>query len=151
MPPLPPPPPPGLRAVFDQWDINANGKLELSELKRALLAVGLDPEAIAEALVALGTDGGITYDELEARLPPGPRASIEARLNQDGVMESLYVPPEKVWPPCLPNPRPRRCANRFTCPTLCHAVGGRHELGGPPARPADPVRCAPERKRAQPE
>ena len=87
--------------MFDQWDVNNNGKLELSELRRALLAVGLESEAISEALEALGvassvTSDTVTYDQLETRLPPGPRALVVARLNQDGVMESLYVPPEKV-------------------------------------------------------
>jgi hypothetical protein len=108
-PPVPPPPPPppvgdNLRAVFDQWDVNSNGKLELSELRRALLAVGLESDAISEAIEALGADdgGGVTYEQLETRLPPGPRASVVARLNQDGVMVSLYVPPEKVCRPSLP-------------------------------------------------
>jgi hypothetical protein len=108
-PPVPPPPPPppvgdNLRAVFDQWDVNSNGKLELSELRRALLAVGLESDAISEAIEALGADdgGGVTYEQLETRLPPGPRASVVARLNQDGVMVSLYVPPEKVCRPFLP-------------------------------------------------
>ena len=113
-PPSPPTPPVGenLRAVFDQWDVNNNGKLELSELRRALLAVGLESEAISEALEALGvasstTSDSITYDQLETLLPPGPRALVVARLNQDGVMESLYVPPEKVRRPSLPmRPRP---------------------------------------------
>ena len=110
-PPGPPPPPAGLRAVFDQWDTNDNGILEVSELKRALLAVGIEPEAVLEALIVLGAEDedGVTYEDLEARLPPGPRASIEARLNKDGVMESLYVPPEKVWQPSLPIPRPSQC------------------------------------------
>merc|ERR1719352_1222166 len=97
-PPLPPPPPLqplGLWAVFDQWDTNKNGKLEMSELNRALLAVGLDPEDITGVLEVLGANAGVTYEELDARLSPELRASIEARLNKDGVMESLYVPPEK--------------------------------------------------------
>lgn len=108
-PPVPPPPPAppvgdNLRAVFDQWDVNNNGKLELSEFRRAMLAVGLDSDAISAALEALGADddGAVTYELLEARLPPGPRASVVARLNQDGVMDSLYVPPEKVCRPSLP-------------------------------------------------
>ena len=117
-PPVPPPPPAppvgdNLRAVFDQWDVNNNGKLELSEFRRAMLAVGLDSDAISAAIEALGADddGVVTYELLEARLPPGPRASVVARLNQDGVMDSLYVPPEKVCRPSLPAlwpwPRPR--------------------------------------------
>ena len=117
-PPVPPPPPAPpvgdhLRAVFDQWDVNNNGKLELSEFRRAMLAVGLDSDAISAAIEALGADddGVVTYELLEARLPPGPRAAVVARLNQDGVMDSLYVPPEKVCRPSLPAlspwPRPR--------------------------------------------
>jgi len=117
-PPVPPPPPAppvgdNLRAVFDQWDVNNNGKLELSEFRRAMLAVGLDSDAISAAIEALGADddGVVTYELLEARLPPGPRAAVVARLNQDGVMDSLYVPPEKVCRPSLPAlspwPRPR--------------------------------------------
>ena len=115
VPPPPPAPPVGdnLRAVFDQWDVNNNGKLELSEFRRAMLAVGLDSDAISAAIEALGADddGVVTYELLEARLPPGPRAAVVARLNQDGVMDSLYVPPEKVCRPSLPAlwpwPRPR--------------------------------------------
>ena len=122
-PPVEPPPPPppvgdNLRAVFDQWDVNNNGKLELSELRRALLAVGLESDAIAGAIEALGADdGGVTYEQLEARLPPGPRASVVARLNQDGVMESLYVPPEKVCRPSLP-----RTLTLAQIPTLALAL-----------------------------
>ena len=39
--------------------------------------------------------GDGTDEKCTERLPPGARATIEARLNEDGVMESLYVPPEK--------------------------------------------------------
>ena len=156
VPPLPPPPPPDLRAVFDQWDTNGNGTLKLAELRRALLAVGIEPEAVTDALLVLGAEEGVTYSDLEARLPTEARASILARLNEDGLMESLYVPPEKVWRPASPIPSPSRyptdCAARLTSRrSPCHAVGGRDERGGAPARPAGPVRCAPERKRDQPE
>ena len=97
-PPTPPPPTPKISSkLFAQWDRDQNGELEPVELKRALLAVGLESEELDEVLAALGADDGssITYEALEERLPPGARATIEARLNEDGVMESLYVPPEK--------------------------------------------------------
>ena len=40
-------------------------------------------------------DERISFEEFDANLNPEQRTLIEAKLNEDGVMRSLYVPPEK--------------------------------------------------------
>ena len=86
-----------LRGVFEQWDVDGSGELELEELERAFRAVGLGGVDFAACFAALDADGsgGVTYAEFEDGLPPSLRATIESRLNEEGVMESLYVPPEQ--------------------------------------------------------
>eukprot|EP00746_Dinoflagellata_sp_MGD_P079064 gnl/MRDRNA2_/MRDRNA2_315882_c0_seq1.p1 gnl/MRDRNA2_/MRDRNA2_315882_c0~~gnl/MRDRNA2_/MRDRNA2_315882_c0_seq1.p1 ORF type:complete len:225 (+),score=43.49 gnl/MRDRNA2_/MRDRNA2_315882_c0_seq1:128-802(+) len=102
----PTPPPPvkerrDLRLVFNQWDRNNNGVLESKELANALKAVGLRGDAISEVFDALGVDRTdhncrLTFEEFDTNLPPGVRSAIEEKLNDEGVMDSLYVPPE-LW------------------------------------------------------
>jgi hypothetical protein len=34
-------------------------------------------------------------DDFEARLPPSARKALESKLTEEGVLPSLYVPPER--------------------------------------------------------
>ena len=91
--------PPSLKALFSQLDTNNDGELSVEELKRAFAIIRVpatDLDAIFEALCG---DGGecrtkVTYDDFDARLPSSTREVFEAKLTEDGVLPSLYLPPE---------------------------------------------------------
>jgi hypothetical protein len=102
-----------------QWDVDDSGALDFSEIQRGFLAAGIEPSDWAAAFDALDGNGDnrITFEEFEAnlgaderRLSPAlpstlqtgshrhyriPHRKIEARLNEEGTMRSMYVPPEK--------------------------------------------------------
>ena len=40
-------------------------------------------------------DGRISFAEFDSRLPASTRQAIEARLNKEGMLNSLYIPPEQ--------------------------------------------------------
>mmetsp|Transcript_44364 Transcript_44364/g.78327 ORF Transcript_44364/g.78327 Transcript_44364/m.78327 type:complete len:204 (-) Transcript_44364:414-1025(-) len=85
-----------LKKVFEQWDVDGSGFLELEELQRGFLAAGIEPDNWASVFTHLANgDERITFEEFEKNLSAGQRAAIEAKLNEEGVMRSLYVPPEK--------------------------------------------------------
>jgi len=91
-----PPEPIGLQPFFAQLDTDGNGGLDRKELERALKLVGIrnvDFDAIFKTLDADG-DGLITFQEFQDALPASTRQAIEDRTNAEGVMESLYLPPE---------------------------------------------------------
>ena len=79
-----------LKKVFDQWNVDKSGTLDSEEMLRGLLAAGID-----EGHFGTAPGERITFAEFEASLTPEQRTKIEAKLNEDGVMRSLYVPPEK--------------------------------------------------------
>ena len=86
-----------LRAVFAQWDRDGNGFLSPTELKRALLAAGIrgvDFDATFKELDKNG-DGRVTFEEFDELVPFETRVRIEEALTEEGVMRSLYVPPEE--------------------------------------------------------
>ena len=96
-PPSTPSGPPTLEKFFRQLDRDGNDGLDRDELKRALLLVGVtkvDFDAVFDLLDANG-DGLVTFAEFDAELPSSTRQAIERRLNSDGVLDSLYVPPEQ--------------------------------------------------------
>ena len=64
------------------------------------MIIGVAPDEYEEILAAICGEGcepdaTITFADFEERLPAGPRAEIEARLTVDGVLPSLYAPPER--------------------------------------------------------
>lgn len=127
-PTSPPPPISSLRALFSQLDTNDDGVLQRDELLRvrcasqgipcldltchtvscraqALVLLDIpqtDHEIVFDALCSSDescfTD--INYDEFEERLPADTRAALEAKLTAEGVLPSLYVPPEQVQAKC---------------------------------------------------
>lgn len=86
-----------LKKVFHQWDTNGDGVLELVELQRGFLAAGIEASEWSSVFSSLDANGDkrITYEEFEANLSDEQRKAIESKLNEKGVMNSLYVPPEK--------------------------------------------------------
>uniref|UniRef100_A0A7S3FLN0 EF-hand domain-containing protein n=1 Tax=Haptolina ericina TaxID=156174 RepID=A0A7S3FLN0_9EUKA len=80
-----------------QWDVDDSGALDFSEIQRGFLAAGIEPSDWAAAFDALDGNGDnrITFEEFEANLGADERRKIEARLNEEGTMRSMYVPPEK--------------------------------------------------------
>ena len=99
-PPAAPTPPPTLEALFAQIDVDGDGVLSAVELEKALIVVGFAPTERVALLTALGCVEGecpigqVTYEEFEEGLPKEARATIEARLTAEGVLPSLYLPPE---------------------------------------------------------
>lgn len=69
-----------LRAVFARWDTDGTGTLQLDELKRAFLAVGVEGD-LEEAFATLDSDGDglLTFEEFESGLPDAWREQIEVR------------------------------------------------------------------------
>ena len=68
---------------------------------QALVVIDLPPsehDAIFDSLSGDDDDAlsQIPYESFEQRLPAGARAALEARLTDDGVLPSLYIPPE-LW------------------------------------------------------
>ena len=97
--PSAPAPPPTLEALFAQLDTNKNGLLSVDEISRALLILGLDDDEYDAVMTALCGDAEcpseVTYAQFDERMPETTRATIQARLTADGVLPSLYLPPEK--------------------------------------------------------
>lgn len=98
-PPAPPPPPaPTLAALFAQLDTNNDGVLQRQELRQALRVVGL-PEADFDPIldaVCGEAECPLTFEAFDARLPEEARARLISRLTEEGVLPSLYTPPE-TW------------------------------------------------------
>jgi Ca2+-binding EF-hand superfamily protein len=86
-----------LAAFFAQLDADGNGALDRDELKRALMLIGLQKIDFDAAFDALDIDGDgmVTFEEFNAALPSSTRAAIVARINEYGVLPSLYLPPEQ--------------------------------------------------------
>ncbi len=86
-----------LRPVFEQWDADGSGALEIKELQRGFLAGGIEPSDWDSVFGELDVNGDqvITFEEFEANITTEQREKIEAKLNEEGVFENLYVEPEK--------------------------------------------------------
>ena len=61
------------------------------------MLIGLQKIDFDAAFDALDIDGNgmVTFEEFNAALPSSTRAAIVARINEDGVLPSLYLPPEQ--------------------------------------------------------
>ena len=90
-------PPVGLQPFFDQLDADKNGGLDRAELKRALMLVGIRNVDFDESFKQLDVDGDglVTFEEFETALPDSIRFAIDERLNDEGRLDSLYLPPEQ--------------------------------------------------------
>lgn len=80
-----------LRAVFDQLDADSNGSLDKRELKRAFKAIGVSQIDFNATFAAFDSNGDevISFEEFDANLLPRTRAKLEARLNDEGMIEGL--------------------------------------------------------------
>ena len=86
-----------LAALFSQLDRDENGSLSVTELKHGLKLVGFHVEDYDKIFSKLDadSDGRLTLSELEMGLPAELRTAIDAQLNKDGKLDSLYLPPEE--------------------------------------------------------
>ena len=97
----PPPAPshPPFSRLFAQLDTDGDGSLSEPELRRALQSLGIDPRAATAAFEAMDADGDarLSYEELVQGCAAGVEGCdvIERALGEDGVLDSLYVPPEE--------------------------------------------------------
>lgn len=89
--------PVSLQAFFAQLDADQNGVLDRVELKRALVLCGIKDVDFDATFQRLDSDqqGGLTFAQFDAGLDEPTKATILSRLNEKGVLDSLYVPPEQ--------------------------------------------------------
>eukprot|EP00427_Karlodinium_veneficum_P025544 CAMPEP_0169122106 /NCGR_PEP_ID=MMETSP1015-20121227/33036_1 /TAXON_ID=342587 /ORGANISM="Karlodinium micrum, Strain CCMP2283" /LENGTH=200 /DNA_ID=CAMNT_0009185277 /DNA_START=247 /DNA_END=849 /DNA_ORIENTATION=+ len=91
--------PTNLERVFEQIDLDKSGDLSFTELKRGLKVCGIknaDYVTIFKDLDA-NSDGKISFDEFQWGLEYKYCAHLEtivAALNDDGLVDSLYLSPE---------------------------------------------------------
>lgn len=91
---------PSLRKLFDQLDTDKSGYLSLKELTHGLKVCGIrdvEYDTIFRSLDA-NDDQKVSFEEFDSGLEPGLREWIEARLNKDGLLNSLYLRPEDSDP-----------------------------------------------------
>ena len=86
-----------LEAFFAQLDTDQNGVLDRIELKRALVLCGIKDVDSDATFQRLDSDqqGGLTFAQFDTGLDEPTKATILSRLNEKGVLDSLYLPPEQ--------------------------------------------------------
>jgi len=78
--------------VFDQLDADKSGDLDRTEIKNALVCLGLADQFDLDKLVAaLDTDanGSISIEEFKAGIPKEVLQAMSSKLNEKGLIEGL--------------------------------------------------------------
>jgi hypothetical protein len=83
----------GLSALFAQLDRNGDGCLTLTELRHALLVIGKKGD-VENYFPTLDGCDRVSFEEFD-KMVPELREAFGARMTPEGVLPSLYAPPEE--------------------------------------------------------
>ena len=81
-----------LRKVFDQFDTDKSGDLSKSEIRNAIICLGLEKEVnVDELLKEMDDDENctISIDEFRNNLPKNILQAMSAKLNEAGLIEGF--------------------------------------------------------------